>query len=233
MNEPTLSLVLPCYNESGNLKNLLEAYKKVIQREDIEILVVNNGSLDETAILLEEIQHNYSFLRIVTIVKNEGYGNGIITGLREARGKYIGWSHGDLQTPPEDVIRALEIIEKNNLENFLVKGKRYGRPLADVFFTFGMSIFETALFGKVLFDINAQPNIFPKTFFKQWENPPLDFSLDLYCLYLAKLKKMKVIRFPVEFRKRGAGVSSWNIGWKSKWKFIKRTLSFSFKLRFS
>ena len=194
MNEPTLSLVLPCYNEVGNLQNLLNAYKQVIKRDDIEIIVVNNGSLDESGKLLEEIKHNYPFLKIVTIIKNEGYGNGIITGLKEARGKYIGWSHGDLQTPPEDVIRALEIIEKNKLTNFLVKGKRYGRPPANVFFTFGMSIFETLLFGKVLYDINAQPNIFPREFFKEWVDAPLDFSLDLYCLHLAKSKHMNVIR---------------------------------------
>ena len=233
MNNPTLSIVLPCYNESGNLKNLLDAYKRVIVRDDIEIIIVNNGSLDETGSLLEEIKDTYSFLRIVTIVKNEGYGNGVITGLKEAHGKYIGWSHGDLQTPPEDVVRALEIIEKDNLNNFLIKGRRYGRPFADEVFTVGMSVFETVLFGKVLYDINAQPNIFPKEFFEEWVHPPLDFSLDLYVLHLAKSKRMNVIRFPVEFRKREAGVSSWNISWSSKWKFIKRTLSFSFKLRFS
>jgi glycosyltransferase involved in cell wall biosynthesis len=233
MNEMKLSVVLPCYNESGNLPNLLEAYNKVINRNDIEIIVVNNGSTDETANVLRDIHHKHFFLRVVHVEKNAGYGNGIITGLKEARGKYIGWSHGDLQTPPEDVIKALEIIEKNNLHNVLVKGKRYGRPFADVFFTFGMSIFETVLFGKVLYDINAQPNIFPKEFFESWVQPPLDFSLDLYCLHLAKTKGMKVIRFPVEFRKRGAGVSSWNVGWKSKWKFIKRTLDFSFRLRFA
>ena len=66
-----------------------------------------------------------------------------------------------------------------------------------------------------------------------WDNPPKDFSLDLYALLLAKQNKMKVIRFPVMFEKRHAGVSSWNVDWKSKVKFIKRTISFSLKLKFA
>lgn len=233
MNEITLSIVLPCYNESENLPGLLDAYKKVISRDDIEIIIVDNGSTDETAQVLQEIKHMYSFLKIVTIEKNNGYGNGIITGLHEAQGKYIGWSHGDLQTPPIDIISGLKIIEDNKMENFLVKGRRLKRPLFNTLFTVGMSVFETTLFGTLLYDINAQPNIFPTSFFKKWVNAPLDFSLDLYCLYMAKKHKLKIVRFPVEFKPRVAGVSKWDIGWKSRWKFIKRTLAFSFKLRFS
>jgi glycosyltransferase involved in cell wall biosynthesis len=232
MNTITLSVVVPCYNEAGNLPGLLEAYSKAITRSDVEIVIVNNGSSDATDAILQEAKQKYAFLRVVHIVKNEGYGNGIITGLKEATGKYIGWTHGDFQTPPEDTIRALEILEASkDRENMYVKGRRQKRPLGDVIFTFGMSIFETVLFQKVLIDINAQPNIFPATFFKSWNNPPKDFSLDLYSLYMAKKKGMKVVRFPVDFKKRGAGVSSWNINWKSKVKFIKRTIGFSFELR--
>lgn len=234
MNPITLSVVVPCYNESGSLPTLLDSYAKTVKRNDVEIIIVNNGSSDNSGDILREAAKKYSFLKIVTIVKNEGYGNGIITGLREATGKYIGWTHGDFQTPPEDTLRALHILETSpHPEKMYVKGRRQKRPLGDVFFTFGMSIFEMLLFQKVLIDINAQPNIFPRSFFSLWENPPKDFSLDLYSLYMAKKNKMKVVRFPVDFNKRIAGVSSWNIDWKSKVKFIKRTLSFSFKLRFS
>ena len=234
MSTITLSVVVPCYNESGSLPTLLESYAGVVQRNDIEIIIVNNGSTDSTAQILEDAKSKYSFLKVVTIIKNEGYGNGIVTGLREATGKCIGWTHGDFQTPPEDTLRALHILEASpHGDKMYVKGRRQKRPLGDVIFTFGMSIFETILFQKVLIDINAQPNIFPASFLKTWINPPKDFSLDLYSLYMAKKEGLKVVRFPVDFNKRIAGVSSWNINWKSKMKFIKRTLSFSFTLRFS
>ena len=62
-------------------------------------------------------------------------------------------------------------------------------------------------------------------------NIPKDFSLDLYFLYIAQIQGLEVIRFDVTFPERIHGESSWNTGFSSKWKFIKRTLDFSFKLK--
>ena len=60
----------------------------------------------------------------------------------------------------------------------------------------------------------------------------MDFSLDLYAVYMAKRKGIKVIRFPVLFPDRLNGESKWNTdGMRSKIKFINRTLSFSFELK--
>lgn len=135
-----------------------------------------------------------------------------------------------MQTDPADILKALDIIEQQNGLVF-VKGNRKGRPLFDVFFTAGMSFFETCYLHEKLYDINAQPNIFPKVFYDSWENPPYDFSLDLYALYMARRKKLRVMRFPVLFPERIHGESKWNTGLKSKWKFIKRTIDFSIKLK--
>ena len=110
---------------------------------------------------------------------------------------------------------------------YYVKGNRKGRGLDDQFFTFGMSVFETVYLGKRLYDVNAQPNIFSRNFFESWKNPPYDFALDLYALYMARTKNLDVIRFDVNFPPRIYGSSHWNTGIKSKWKFIKRTLAFS------
>jgi hypothetical protein len=138
-----------------------------------------------------------------------------------------------MQTDPVDVLKALEIIEKqDNPKNSYLKGDRKGRPLFDQFFTMSMSAFETIYLGIKLWDINAQPNIFHKSFFKNIkDNCPKDFSLDLYFLYMAKKKGLDVIRFNVTFPKRIHGESSWNNGLASKWKFIKRTFAFSFQLK--
>ena len=85
--------------------------------------------------------------------------------------------------------------------------------------------------GERLHDINAQPNIFHRSFFESWDNPPHDFSLDLYALYMAKKRKISVVRFDVLFPERIHGTSSWNTGFAAKKKFIKRTLDFSSKLK--
>ena len=135
-----------------------------------------------------------------------------------------------MQTDPADIMKALEIIEKERGLVF-VKGNRKGRPLFDVFFTVGMSLFETCYLHERLYDINAQPNIFPKIFYSEWKEPPFDFSLDLYALYMARKKGLKVVRFPVMFPERIHGESKWNTGFSAKWKFIKRTVAFSVKLK--
>ncbi len=228
-----LSIIVPCYNEAENIPKLLAAYAAVITRNDLEIILVNNGSTDETPEVLMQLLPLYeSFLKVVAVPINQGYGFGILSGLRSASGEFIGWTHGDLQTPPRDVIQALTIIEENNSRPTLyVKGKRSGRPLFDEFFTVGMSIFESLYLGTKLFDINAQPNIFHKSFFASWDNPPYDFSLDLYVFYLARKQGLEIIRFTVPFLKRQHGSSKWNTGILAKWKFIKRTIKFSIELK--
>ena len=227
-----LSIIVPCYNEAKNIPLLLDLYADSISDDDLEVVLVNNGSTDETAEVLQKIAPKYSFLKVVNVDVNQGYGFGILSGLRSADGEFIGWTHGDMQTPPKDVIKALNIIDSYENDPLLyVKGRRVGRPFFDKVFTWGMNIFETVYMGEWLFDINAQPNIFHKSFFAKWQNPPLDFSLDLYALYMARKEKMKIIRFSVPFLERVHGESKWNTGLSSKWKFIKRTLQFSTKLK--
>lgn len=225
-----LSIVVPCYNEEENIPLILKRFDEVIQRDDIEVILVNNGSTDNSAQVLAELVPKYAFARTTLVEVNQGYGYGILQGLRQCSGEYIGWTHADMQTDPADILKALDIIEQQDGLIF-VKGNRKGRPLFDVFFTAGMSLFETCYLHEKLYDINAQPNIFPKVFYDSWENPPYDFSLDLYALYMARKKKLRVIRFPVLFPERIYGESKWNTGLKSKWKFIKRTIDFSIKLK--
>ncbi len=227
-----LSIVIPCYNEAKNIPLILEKFNNVIRERDIEVILVNNGSFDETKDVLDNLLPVYPFAKSVLVEINQGYGYGILYGLKECTGEYIGWTHADLQTDPADVIRVYDrIVQSGYRTDLYIKGNRKNRPLFDQIFTFGMSVFETLYMGIFLYDINAQPNIFPREFYKAWENPPYDFSLDLYALYMAKAKKLKVIRFKVLFPKRIHGKSSWNTGLKAKIKFIKRTIGFSSSLK--
>lgn len=228
-----LSIVVPCYNEEKNIPALLEAFGQAITRDDIELVVVNNGSTDNSQVVLDELLPKYPFAKTELVPVNQGYGFGITSGLRACSGDFLGWTHADLQTDPADVIKALDIIEAhNNDTNLYIKGDRKGRPLFDQFFTSGMSVFETLYMGKNLWDINAQPNIFHRSFFDKWkDNSPYDFSLDLYVLYIARHLSVNVKRFDVVFPERQHGESSWNTGLAAKWKFIKRTLEFSMQLK--
>lgn len=231
MSAINLSLIIPCYNEAKNLPALVERLTEVLKRDDLEVILVDNGSTDESAVLLQKLTSGHALIRVVNVPVNQGYGFGILTGLRVSKGQYIGWTHADLQTDPVDALRALEIILSKDQKNLFIKGRRYGRPLGDVIFAVGMSIFETLVLGTRLWDINAQPTIFPREFFINWQNPPHDFSLDLYAYYQARRNKLLVKRIAVLFGSRLHGSSHWNISWASKYKFILRTIEFTFKLR--
>lgn len=226
------SIIIPCYNEEKNLPILLEKFDKVIKTNEIELILVENGSNDNSYFILKKLLEKYSFAKMMKVEVNKGYGYGIKEGLKIAQGKFIGYTHADLQTDPKDVIKAFEIIKLNNFnKNIFIKGNRKKRPIFDQLFTHGMSLFESIYLKKKLIDINAQPTFFSLEFYKSLKNIPNDFSIDLYLLFIAQERKLNLIRFDVFFPPRIHGVSSWNTGIKSKWKFIKRTLSFSFSLK--
>ena len=92
-----LSIVIPCYNEGKNIPLILSRFDEVINRKDIEALLVNNGSTDNSEEVLDELLPKYPFARVVNVQENKGYGYGILTGLREASGTFIGWTHADMQ----------------------------------------------------------------------------------------------------------------------------------------
>jgi glycosyltransferase involved in cell wall biosynthesis len=227
-----LSLIIPCYNESKNLSLLLSRCEEVAAKENnIEIVIVDNGSTDNTSIILDELTSNLPFITKVRVEVNQGYGHGILAGLEVATGEILGWTHADMQTDPGDALKGLDLFrDVSTPEQLFVKGKRYGRPIADIFFTIGMAIFETIFLRRLMWDINAQPTIFHREFFLTWDSPPDDFSLDLYAYYMAIQSGLKIKRFPVIFSERAYGISHWNVNFTSKYRFIKRTLIYSFGL---
>ena len=223
-----VSLVIPCFNEAKNLPLLISRCEELINNYPMEVILVDNGSTDGSSNIIAK----YSLLKLVRIEENKGYGNGILQGLKNANGEILAWTHADLQTDPNDLIAGLDyFLNSDNPQRIFVKGQRHGRPFLDSLFTLGMSIFETILLQKPMWDINAQPTVFHKSFFQLWEKPPIDFSIDLYAYFMAKKSKLVIKRFPVKFSKRLHGQSNWNVSLMGKYKFIKRTLAYSFMLK--
>jgi len=202
-----------------------------IINDDIEIIIVDNGSIDDTFKELNksDIPKNIMPIRID---KNIGYGNGIMSGLNRANGDVLSWTHADLQTDLSDIIRGYTIHKKELLnKTCVIKGERKKRNLFDAFFTFLMGLYCSILLGKWLYDINAQPKIFHRSFLEKFEKAPLDFSLDLYVLYFFSLNKINIKSIPVFFNKRQYGVSKGGGTLKGKFKLIKRTLSYIHHLK--
>lgn len=225
-----LSIIIPCYNEELSLNKLVENCLSNIN-DNIEIILVDNGSTDSTfkSLVNLNLPDNIIPLRID---KNIGYGDGILQGLKHAKGEVISWTHADLQTDVSDVIKGFKRYENELLnEKCMVKGERKNRNLIDFFFTFSMGIYSSILLNKWMYDINAQPKIFHRSFLEEFENPPLDFSLDLYLIYFFKHRNKRVKTFPVIFKNREYGEAKGGGTFKGKLKLIIRTFKYIHKLK--
>ncbi len=232
-----ISIVVPCYNEEKNIQRLVKRFVPIAEKlgsKGFELILVDNASNDGTSEVIDRECKKASFIRKIAIDgENQGYGYGIIQGLKICKGEWLGWIHADLQLPPEAFLDFMRIADMDPLksETRYFKGKRHNRPVSDTFFTIGMSVFESLYLGKRLWDINAQPTLIHRSFYVQLVNLPYDFSLDLYVYYMARRLKLQVTRVPVIQRNREEGVSSWNNGIKARLKFIKRTIDYSIKLK--
>jgi glycosyltransferase involved in cell wall biosynthesis len=223
MNKSKFGIVIPCFNEAGNLPNLIRECDFLTEQGSFEFVLVNNGSIDTSVEILGEVSNPK--IRVINLNQNVGYGGGILTGLRELRTEYVGWIHADLQTDLRDSLTGLE-----NLEFDFFKGIRLGRTKAERLFSAGMGIICSILFRTSLVEINAQPTIMKKELYDSWLNPPSDFSLDLYSLLIAKKRKVTIFRSKFYFSKRTSGESTWNFGFKSRMRMISRTVRYAFLL---
>lgn len=230
MTPARYSFVVPCYNEAGNLRPLLEGFASH-GGKDLEVILVDNGSSDGTAAELERLLPLYPFASAVRVPVNKGYGFGILSGLAAASGEYVGWMHGDLQFDPGAAGAAAALAEEAGGGKVFVKGLRRGRSLPDRFFTAAMALFETLLMGARLEDINGQPTLFHRSLLETWTAPPHDFSLDLYAYVSAVRAGFRIARFDVVNSERTRGVSSWKGGLWSRLRLALRLAAASVRVR--
>ena len=227
---PRASLVIPCYNEEGNLDGLSRRLEIVLEKlATLDVILVDNGSTDSTRSQIVQIAKQLPRTSVTLVNQNKGYGHGIKAGLLTAKGEIVGWTHADLQTDPSDVLDGLKLWQER--DEIFIKGQRIDRPILDRVFSLGMGILESMLFSMKLKDINAQPTLFSRGLLEEVLEGPDDFSLDLFAMVSARKRGFREVRFPVIFGKRFSGKSNWNTSLASRWRFIRRTLSFSFKLR--
>jgi glycosyltransferase involved in cell wall biosynthesis len=229
-----LSIVYPCYNEVENLDEIVRRTQQAIAGRNMEVIMVDNGSTDGTAQKLGTIlaDSGAESFRAVHVTVNQGYGHGILEGVRVARGDVICWTHADLQVEPTDVVAAYDAYASHpDWTHHVLKGRRTGRSVFDATFTAGMSLAATVLLGVRLTDINAQPKMFPRAFLECMPEPPTDFSLDLYMLYQARMSGYPILEHPMPFGRRLHGEAKGGGGLGLKFRLIRRTWAYMLTFR--
>ncbi len=118
-----LSVVIPVMNETGNIKPLFASLAAALSGIDHEIVLVDDGSTDNT---VAEIQANApANARLVILNKNCGQTTAMAAGIDHARGELIATMDGDLQNDPSDIPMMMQYLYDNDLD--VVAGRRTGR----------------------------------------------------------------------------------------------------------
>lgn len=124
---PTLSVVVPVYNEGGNAVPLLREIDAVLHAlgEPFEIIFVNDGSTDTTLAELRGAAAQVPVLRVLDLDGNFGEAAALCAGFRAARGALVITLDGDGQNDPHDIPRLLETLHRSGAR--VVSGWRQER----------------------------------------------------------------------------------------------------------
>ena len=114
---PELSIVIPAYNEQRRLPETLRRVRAYLEarRADAEVIVVDDGSRDATAALVEARRGEFPGLRLVSNGVNRGKGYSVRHGMREARGRIVLFTDADLSAPIEEADKLLAAMRDHEV----------------------------------------------------------------------------------------------------------------------
>ena len=187
-NKINLSIIIPVFNEERYLKTLFFDILKYFNHKEIEIIFVNDGSVDNSSKILSELeeQKNYLFiLKIINIEKNSGKGNAVKIGMGESHGEYILLQDADLELDTKDSRELYDIIYKDKnikcifgsryLSGKLKKHNYFINQFIGKFNTFLFNI----LFGQSLTDVHCGLKIIKRDVYNKINISVSDFGLEI------------------------------------------------------
>jgi glycosyltransferase involved in cell wall biosynthesis len=204
----SISIVIPAFNEERRLPGTLEtllAYVESRQFDFSEVIVVDDGSTDGTAALVQGLGD--SRLRLLRNPGNRGKGYAVRNGMLNARGDWVLFSDADLSTPIEELDRLSAEAEKSNarvvfgsraLDRSLVSvHQSMAREYAGRFFNLTMRMitglaFEDTQCGFKLFEAAAAKEIFSRQKIDS-------FGFDVEALFIAKVRKIPAVEVAVRW----------------------------------
>ncbi len=217
MNKIFLSVLIPAYNEERNLKRgVLDEVYNFLSKQNFswEVLIVDDGSSDETFRVAQEYSQKYPGFRVLK-EPHRGKGGTVIAGMLKARGRYILFTDMDQATPISELKKFLPKFKKGY---DVVIGSRTGRkgaPLIRKLMAYGFTLLRTLILklpykdtqcGFKAFKKEAAQKIFRllKVFNdkKIAKGAAVTAGFDLEILYIARKLKLKVAEVGVSWYHR-------------------------------
>ncbi len=197
---PLLTVIVPAFNEEKTIKDIVEKINAV--DIDKEIIVIDNGSQDETGRILRSIQ--LPNLTIIHHVTNRGKGGAVLTGLSKATGRYAIIQDADLEYDPNDYGKLLQAAQEHQAD--LVLGARFtkgyhGSPIPRMGNQFLTALFNL-LFGVTLNDCLTCYKLFPTDKLPDLKLTSRNFDIEIEIISKAIRRKYKTVEVPVSYTPR-------------------------------
>lgn len=236
-----LSVVIPAYDEHVNLKRgVLASIWDYLKNKDYswEVLIVDDGSKDDTAKLADEFCTKHKGFRLLK-EPHRGKGAAVISGMLKAKGQIILFTDMDQATPLDQIEKFFPKFEKGY---HIVIGSRKGRegaPLIRKIMAYGFTLLRTLILrlpykdtqcGFKAFKRQAAKKIFKKLkVFREvgkTKGASVTAGFDLEILYLARKLKLKVAEVPVEWHhQEGTKVNPLKDSWEGLRDLLKVRLN--------
>ena len=204
---PSISLVMPAYNEADNIEPMIAEATPALEAvaDDYEILVVDDGSADETAAVTRRVMETHPHVRLVQHPVNQGFGAAVFTGFTNAEKDWILYTDADRQFVLSELARFMPHLDRADL----IAGYRAPRrdPFLRVLYGKGWSMLCTLMFGYTVRDVDCGFKLFRReivqTLAPQIASRGATFSIEW--LVRAKRAGYRFAELPVSHRPRVAG----------------------------
>jgi dolichol-phosphate mannosyltransferase len=219
-----ISVVVPMMNEEKNVKPLIEAVDKALKDFDYELILVDDGSTDNT---VEEIKkHMNSHTKLVVLQRNYGQTSAMAAGIEVAQGDIIVTIDGDLQNDPTDIPMMIEKLNEGYDVVAGIRAKRRDEPFRKFLSKIANKIIRKVT-GVHITDYGCTLKVFKRDVAK---NLQLYGELHRFIPILAKMYGAKITEVPVKHHERKYGKSKY--GFNRTFKVISDLMYLVFMQRF-
>ena len=205
-----LTIIIPAYNEAASLPQLLHELLPFAQLKNFKVIIVNDGSKDDTQAVLERSTTLSENISIINHKVNRGYGGALKSGINKARTQYCITIDADGQHSLSDIDRLLKTITETNAD--LVIGSRKGNSESGYYREFGKTILRRVaklLMPLNIYDINSGIKIYDTKLAQKYIQicpDSMAFS-DVITLTFVYQRNL-VLEIPVKINQRKAGKST-------------------------